>query len=199
MRRLFTFIFGLVICIQLCSSAPVSAQSYATCDACGLCKNTIGDQGGGYVLKGEYIYPGNWESCRKCLYPATTNSGNPLAKETLVVNPNTGYAPTSAPGRYFSQIGCVSTDLGSFRQAGSAASVAQIFMNSILGVAGGIAFVYSIYAAFLIMTSKNNPERLAYGRRQLSAAIIGLVFAFGALFLVNFIATGVLKIPGFGT
>jgi len=196
--RFFVSLFALVVLVASLAPAPVSAQNYATCDACGLCKNTIGDAAeSGYVLKGEYIVPGNWESCRKCLYPGTTNADNPLAKETLVVNPETGFPPTGTPGRYFSQIGCISSDLGSFRQEGAAASVAQVFINSLLGVVGGIAFLYASYAAFLIMSSKSDPERLAYGKRQLSAAIIGVVFAFGALFLVNFIASGILKIPGF--
>lgn len=190
-------LFALLLAAPFFTATSALAQDYSTCDACGLCKNTIGDSAQGYVLKGEYIIPGNWEQCRKCLYPATTNSGNPLGKETLIVDPQTGYAPTPQPGAYFTMIGCVNTNLGTFRQEGAAASVVQVFLNTIFSTAGGIAFLYIMYSAFLMATARGDVEKLSYARRQLSAAIIGALIAFGAVFLVNMLASNVLRIPGF--
>lgn len=196
MRRFFVLVFS-ILALVFVMSTPTHAQDYATCDACGLCKNTIGDAGTGYVLKGEYIVPDNWEQCRKCLYPATTNSGNPLGKETLIVNGDTGYAPTPQPGAYFTMIGCVNTDLGSFRQQGAAASVVQVFLNAIFSTVGGIAFLYIMYSAFLMATARGDVEKLSYAKRQLTAAIIGAAIALGAVFIVNTLASNVLRIPGF--
>jgi len=68
----------------------------------------------------------------------------------------------------------------------------------VFSVAGGIAFLYLIYGAFIITTSQSNPERLNYGRRVVYGAITGLIFTLGSVFIVKFIASGILKIPGFG-
>lgn len=199
MKWIFRTLLVVIMALSVFTSLPTPsyAQDYATCDGCGFCKNTIGDSAQGYVLKGEYIIPGNWEQCRKCLYPATTNSNNPLAKETLVVNADTGFAPTPQPGAYFTMIGCVNSDLGSFRQTGAAASVVQVFLNTIFSVAGGIGFLYVIYSSFLMVTARGDVEKLSYAKRQFSAAIIGVVIALGAVFLVNMLASNVLRIPGF--
>ena len=74
----------------------------------------------------------------------------------------------------------------------------QSLLNIVFAMAGGIAFLYLLYGSFIIATSQANPERLNYGKRVVYGAIAGVIFTLGSVFLVKFIASGILKIPGFG-
>jgi len=65
-------------------------------------------------------------------------------------------------------------------------------------VTGGIALLMLMYGGFLILTSQAEPERLNYGRRVVTGAVIGLIFALGSVFIVNIIGSGILRLPGFG-
>jgi hypothetical protein len=66
------------------------------------------------------------------------------------------------------------------------------------GFAGGIAFILTIYAGFMIITSAGSPQRVQAGKELLTAAVTGLmVLIFGA-FILEFIGFTILNIPGFG-
>jgi hypothetical protein len=171
---IFLFFFPLVI--------PTFAQErYATCDQCGYCPPSPP--------------PGNWVKCVQCLYEGI--DPNPASRRTLLIDPNSNLPPTPIPGRAYTMIGCVRTNLGSFQQEGAAASIVQVFLDLIFKIIGGVALLYLLYGASIIMTSQANPERINYGKRVVMGAIIGVIFSVTAVFLVNFIASGVLKIPGF--
>ena len=58
------------------------------------------------------------------------------------------------------------------------------FLFSIIGT---IAFVFFIYGGFSIILSLGNPEKAKKGHQTLFAAAIGLLIAFSAYILVNFI------------
>lgn len=171
-------------------------SEWAVSDACGYSRVTRADPNDAISVKTEYVIPEGWEACRKCLYPQTTNAGNPDAKETVKIDPTTGKAPTPAIGRYMTAIGCISTS--NFRSFGSAQGLIQPMLNVLFGVSGGIAFIYVIYGSFLVLTSRAEPEKLNHGKRTIVGAIIGLIFSISAVFIINFIANNVLKIPGFG-
>lgn len=202
MRRLFIVFVLLLSAVLSTVSMRVNAQEFATCDACGYCKttNTEGKTHSGstdeLLIKKEYVIPEGWEACRKCLYPETTNANNPDARETVKIDPATGRAPTPATGRYHTAIGCISAL--NFRSMGSASGLAQAMLNVVFGITGGVAFVYIMLGAFTIMTSRADPEKLNHGRRMLVGAVIGLLFSMGAVFIINFIGSTILRIPGFG-
>lgn len=183
MRKFFIFLFFLISSFVFTSSVvgQAPAPRFAVCDLCGYCPPD--DQ------------PSTWEKCRLCIYPAA--SSNPTTKETLKIDPSTNTGPTPHPGRQYTVIGCIKTDLASFTQEGAAASVVQILLNVIFSIVGGIAFLYLIYGSFIVLTSQAEPEKLNYGKRLLYGAIIGLIFTLSSVFVVNFLASGILKIPGF--
>lgn len=154
---------------------------YAACDLCGFCPpNTA---------------PQSWPSCQKCLYPNI--SADPTAMESLVIDPETNLPPAAAPGRQYTFLGCLGSGEG-FGEEGAAGSVIQSILNIIFSAAGGIAFLYLIYGSFVVATSQASPEKLNYGRRVVYGAIAGLIFTLASVFIVKFIASGILKIPGFG-
>ena len=154
---------------------------YATCDSCGFCPPNAPPQ--------------SWESCRKCLYPDM--SSDPALMESLMIDPETGLPPPVVSGRQYTFLGCLGGGAG-FTEEGAVGGVVQSLLNIIFSVAGGISFLYLIYGSYIIITSQANPERLNYGKRVLYGAIAGLIFTIGSVFIVNFIASGILKIPGFG-
>jgi len=157
-------------------------EAYATCDLCGYCQGNR--------------VPDNWKQCRDCIYP---DLGEVDAEENQSLQIIDNIPITPKPGRIYTMLGCISSNMNSFEEEGSAAAnVSQILLNIIFGIIGGIGFLYLIYGAFIILTSQANPERLNYGKRVVLGAIIGVIFSLFAVFIVNFIASGILKIPNFG-
>ncbi|OGK09952.1 hypothetical protein A2767_01060 [Candidatus Roizmanbacteria bacterium RIFCSPHIGHO2_01_FULL_35_10] len=187
MKLFFIFLFLLQTLLTFSHSVfaqatPVpAANRFAACDLCGLCPPDKP--------------PSTWEKCRACLYPNA--STNPITKDTLKVTATTNTGPTPQPGRQYTVIGCIKTNLASFNQEGAAASVVQVLLNIIFSLIGGIAFLYLMYGSFTVLTSQAEPEKLNYGKRLIVGAIVGLTFSLLSAFIVNFIASGILKIPGF--
>ena len=180
MKKILIFI--LVFLLSANVIGAVFAQTrYAACDLCGYCPPNPAPQ--------------SWPSCQKCLYPNI--SSDPSTNESLIVDPVTNLAPTPAVGKQYTFLGCLGGP-NSFSQAGSAGGVVQSLLNIVFSMSGGIAFLYLLYGSFVITTSQSNPEKLNYGKRVVYGAIAGLLFTLGSVFVVNFIASGILKIPGFG-
>lgn len=161
---------------------PTSGPRYSACDLCGYCPPEDPPQ--------------SWLSCKKCLYPNISN--DPTSLESLKIDTDSNLPPTPFPGRQHTLLGCLGGGPGGFTGTGSAGGVVQSALNIIFSAAGGIAFLYLLYGSFIIATSQADPERLNYGKRLVNGAIIGLVFTLGSVLLVNFTASGILKVPGFG-
>jgi hypothetical protein len=170
-------------------SVDCTTSRCATCDLCGYCWQLT-------PVPPAKNPPSNWESCRNCLYPQLT--GMPVESNSTLSVDNDNNAITPYPGNWYTAVGCISAG-GSFTEQGAAGNVIQIILSRLIfSTIGGIAFLYLIYGAFLLITSQNSPEKLNQGKRVLYGALIGIIFSLGSLFLVNLIATGILKIPGFG-
>lgn len=170
--------FCLIIII-LCSlfftaTSPVNGQ--LQCDECGYC---VGQP-----------QPGNWDSCRACIYEGVA--------DTLSTRETT-------PGNFYTQLGCIKTGVqnpfntgASGLNSGVIGGVANFLLNKFLfPLAGVLSFLYIIYGAYLLITSQDDPERKLQGRGTVTGAIVGVIFTLLSVFLVNFIAADVLKIPGF--
>lgn len=153
---------------------------YAACDMCGYCPPNPPPQ--------------SWIKCKKCLYPNLSDDASLM--ETLKIDPQTNLPPTPALGRQYTFLGCIGAG-SSFSEEGSGGIFVQTILNIVFSVAGGIAFLYFLYGSFIILTSQSDPEKLNYGRRIISGAIIGLIFTLTSVLIVNFIGSGVLKLPGF--
>ena len=180
--RKFIIIIIFITFIKIVTMGVFAQTRYAACDLCGYCPPNPAPQ--------------SWPSCQKCLYPGIPS--NPSTNASLLVNPNTNLPPTPMPGRQYTFLGCLGGGTGGFTKAGAAGGVIQSLLNIVFSTAGGIAFLYLIYGSFIIATSQANPEKLNYGKRVVYGAIVGLIFTLGSIFIINLIASGILKIPGFG-
>ena len=189
MKKVFLFILVFLLLASIINNVVAQTPTvapggprYAACDLCGYCPDNPPPQ--------------SWSACQKCLYSHIVNP-DPTAKETLIIDAETNLPPTPVPGRQYTFLGCLGGSNG-FTQEGAAGSVVQSLLNIVFSMTGGIAFLYLLYGAFVITTSQANPERLNYGKRVVYGAIAGLIFTLGSVFVIKFIASGVLKIPGFG-
>ena len=162
--------------------AVEAGPRFAACDLCGYCPPNPPPQ--------------SWSSCQKCLYPDI--NPDPAGQESLAVDPETNSLIAGAPGRMYTFLGCITTGSGGFTEEGGAGGVIQSLLRVIFSTVGGIAFLYLLYGSFIVATSQNDPEKINYGKRVISGAIIGLIFSLSSVFIINLIANQVLKIPGFG-
>lgn len=176
-RFLIFFVFFLAAGFFVHQS--LAQTRYAACDQCGYCPPNPP--------------PNSWPSCQECLYPSI--NPDPNAKESLIINPQTNLPTALVIGHQFTFLGCISTGAGSLSQE---KGVVQVLLKTVFSIVGGIAFLYLLYGAFVLATSQDDPEKLNYGKRLVSGAIIGLIFSLTSVLLVNFLASQVLKIPGFG-
>ncbi|MBI4225936.1 hypothetical protein HY612_02380 [Candidatus Roizmanbacteria bacterium] len=147
---------------------------YAACDLCGYCPPDK--------------TPSTWEKCRMCLYPSANPT--PTMGDTLrITDPSSNAGPTPFPEKAYTGIGCINSNQ---------AKLTQKILNLVFSITAGIAFLYLLYGAFIILTSQGDAEKLNLGRRLVYGAIIGLTITLSSLLIVNFIASGILRIPGFG-
>lgn len=199
-KLLIIFIFLLSVIYHLSSNNPVFAvdcntERCSACDQCGYC----------WQLTPTPPFrnpPSNWESCRNCLYnlPGVPAESNVTLKiNDDVATPPVDVPPTPLPGRMYTQLGCLGTNLGGFQQEGAAAGVVQALLNVVFSIVGGVGFLTLIYASFIIMTSQSSPERMNYGKKLVVGAIVGIIFSLSSVFMINLLASGVLKIPGFSS
>ena len=87
-------------------------------------------------------------------------------------------------------IGCIDTS--------STEGIVGKLMTVGIGIAGGIALLMILAAAFLFATSEGEPKRTSEAKEILTSAIIGLVFIIFSVTILQFIGVNILKIPGFG-
>ena len=181
--RMFIIVIVFITFIKIITMGVFAQDRYAVCDLCGFCPPNQPPQ--------------SWSACQECLYPDI--SSDPSTMESLIVNPDTNLPPTGAPGKQYTFLGCLGGDgSGGFTEEGAGGGVVQSLLNIVFAIAGGIAFLYLLYGSFIIATSQANPERLNYGKRVVYGAIAGVIFTLSSVFIVKFIASGILKIPGFG-
>ncbi|MBM3283189.1 hypothetical protein FJY90_02950 [Candidatus Gottesmanbacteria bacterium] len=96
---------------------------------------------------------------------------------------------TDGGGHIWTAIGCLPTNLSLLLKD-------YIFTFGI-GITGGIAFLYFIYGAFLVLTSMGNAERIEEGKQIIVSALSGLLFIIFSIYLLRVIGVNILKLPGF--
>lgn len=169
--------------VQAAASADCAVERCAECDACGYCF-------------GKDV-PGNWEQCKACIYPDADDSA--LANTTLEIDPTLNRSVLQpAKGKYFTQLGCVDTSVSSFQDAGAAGGVLNFILTRVIfPITGVLAFMSIIYGAFLLAMSQDDQMQIQQGRRYIYGGIIGALFTFSVVLIVNTIGSDILRIPGF--
>jgi len=143
-----------------------------------------------------YLDDGCYEDNLYCNGTTCVASSQPTQPKPLKVKVfcDTSGNPCDSPGqgecteRLYTAIGCIPiTDKNAF---------AGFLLRWGIGLAGGIAIILIIYAAFMIITSAGNPQRLQAGKELLTAAIMGVILLLFGAYILNLIGVTILKIPG---
>ena len=155
-------------------------SSAGTISEGGKCQT--GGAGGDCVTSAPYCWaePGQAATCH------TTSPGTyPSPKEEEQQD------PTCKQGTGIdTAIGCIPiTDTNAF---------IGFILRWAIGIGGGIAFLLIVYAAFMIMSSSGNPERLKAGQELLTSAIAGLIMLIFSVFILKVIGVDILGLGKFG-
>lgn len=84
--------------------------------------------------------------------------------------------------------GCVYSDLGKF--------ISEKLLGWGVGLAGVVALLCIIYAAFTLQTSAGNPEQIKKAQELLTSCIMGLMLIVFSVFILRLIGVNILMIPG---
>ena len=122
---------------------------------------------------------------QECCLCATGNSGRD-SKTGLCTTSSTD--PTFVPG-IWTAIGCIKADQE---------SIVTTLLRVGIGLAGGVALIMILVAAFALRTSQGEPKRANEAREMLTSAIIGLLFIIFSVTILQFIGVTILRIPNFG-
>lgn len=133
-------------------------------------------------------------NCR-CNFDGATPTPMPLAKikEFCQKHKDTNEVKNcekcTDEGGVWSGIGCVQTDLKRF--------ITETVFGMGVGLAGGIALLCIIYAAFMMQTSQGTPDKVKKAQELMTSCIMGLIFIIFSVFILKLIGVNILKIPGF--
>lgn len=193
-------------------TADVKTVSFSAGTSPGTIENTFSPKDGRTPSKRklcmEIVQPtfGAW--ALNCVYsvPIEFVNGSPSSACTTK-SKDQAAAPIASKGdptKAFVISGCgasggagIETALGCIPTSDTNALVGW-FLKWTLGIAGGIAFILIVFAAFQIMTSAGSPEKIQGGKELLNAAISGLILIIFSLFLLKLIGVDILALPGFG-
>ena len=185
-------ITSLVLFVLFFSPTFVSAQErFAECDECGYCQGKE--------------QPGNWDKCADCLYKGIPNT---LLVVTPTADPEKPLTDEEkkefarpikpAPGRYYTQLGCIITDLSTFQDPAAAGGLLNFLLTRLIfPVAGVLGFLALLYGAFLLITAQGNSMQIQIGKSYIIGAIVGLIFVFSSILLVSLVGQDILRIPWF--
>lgn len=91
-------------------------------------------------------------------------------------------------GRIYTAIGCIPvSDTSEF---------ISWILGWAIGIGGGISLMLIIVAAFQIISSSGNPEKIQAGKELLTSAIAGLIMLIFSVFILKIIGVDILKLPG---
>lgn len=92
-------------------------------------------------------------------------------------------------GGYWSSLGCFSGNLSEL--------IGQKILGTGVGIAGGIALLCIMFAAFQMQTSSGNAEKVKKAQELLTNCITGLMIIIFSVLILKIIGVDILRIPGF--
>ena len=132
-------------------------------------------------------------NCR-CELKTTPTPGSLVALNSFCENQTSSLDKTNCStcikdGGVWTSIGCIQGSLNRF--------IGETVFGLGIGLAGGIALLCIIYAAFMMQSSQGNPEQLKKAQEMLTSCIMGLMLIIFSIFILRLIGVDILKIPGF--
>lgn len=92
-------------------------------------------------------------------------------------------------GAVWTSLGCIQGSVDKF--------IGETIFGLGIGLAGGLALLCIIYAAFMMQSSQGNPEKLKKAQELITSCIMGLMLIIFSVFILRLIGVNILQIPGF--
>jgi hypothetical protein len=193
-------------CVPKTMGSACSSGSYSTVYTCNQPSNACcipaagADCGIEPCIRADGCDYSQCKTCPKCLAPILSPS--PILSNTPVPGapdlvllcdklppPYDSECKKCSPEQVWTALGCVSVEGPKF--------FTEAIFGVGIGMAGGIAFLYFIYGAFLFMTSAGNAEKVTQGKEIIVSALSGLILIIFSVFLLNIIGVQILDLPFF--
>lgn len=134
-------------------------------------------------------------NCR-CVLDGLTPTPGPLqvlekfCDKQINNNDKTNCTSCIVGGGVWTGLGCMQGSLDQF--------IGKTVFGFGIGLAGSLAMLCIIYAAFMMQSSQGNPEKLKKAQEMITSCIMGLMLIIFSVFILRLIGVNILKIPGFG-
>lgn len=127
--------------------------------------------------------------CRKVGEEETINTSFLCQKYLAGTNEYDACVGCAGPGGVWTALGCVyGKDLKTFIEV-------NVFGLGI-GIAGIMAFLCIVYAAFRIQISEGNPEKVKKAQEMVTSCVMGLLLIIFSVFILRLIGVDILQLPG---
>lgn len=102
---------------------------------------------------------------------------------------------------YTSCVDCFSaqgfwTAMGCFYFSDWKTFVERNIFGVLIGLAGIISLLCIIYSAFVLQTSRGNPEKIKNAQERLTSCVLGLLLIIFSIFILRLIGVSILGLPG---
>ncbi len=122
--------------------------------------------------------------------PSGSGEENRLCKQVPVDKGQTECVDCFDDGGIWTSLGCISNQ--------DTKGIVEKIVTIGISLAGGIALLIILAAAFILSTSQGEPKRTSEAKEMLTHAIIGLLFIIFSITILEFIGVNILRIPEFG-
>lgn len=163
-------------------SKRLNAQANCTEDSCQTEEKEVDFVAGGLSRSDAEYEHQLFELCKQIPIDPETGKGEEIRQECEA-------CLGSGEGAIWTSIGCIET---------TTEGIVGHLMKVGLGIAGGIALLMILAAAFLFATSEGEPKRTSEAKEILTAAIVGLLFVIFSITVLEFIGVSIFQLPQFG-
>jgi hypothetical protein len=119
-----------------------------------------------------------------------------LKIETDPSKSNFNRPPEPRKGRFYTQLGCFGNNLVSFdSEAAPGELVNFILTNLIFPTVGTLGFIAIVYGGFMLATAQGDVYKIQQSKKLIGGAIVGVIFTYSIILIVNIIGSDILKIP----
>jgi hypothetical protein len=119
-----------------------------------------------------------------------------LKIETDPSKSNFNRPPEPRKGRFYTQLGCFGNNLVSFDSEAAPGELVNFILNNLIfPTVGTLGFIAIVYGGFMLATAQGDVYKIQQSKKLIGGAIVGVIFTYSIILIVNIIGSDILKIP----
>ena len=174
---------------KLCLSDLVEGAAYVVVKVTGLSKIIKAGQSVSDINPCAYGVPNGDSTTDACTCKESPSNSKILCTNYAASSEKNSCNDCSDTGGVWTGLGCIRTNRVS-------TFISDLVFTIGFGIAGSAAFICILYSAFVLQTSRGNPERIKKAKETLRACITGLMLIIFSVFILRLIGVSILQIPG---